>query len=336
MDINRKLFFATLAALILYVAFTLPVLLKSSSFGSENYVSINGKKYTEKDLKSSGNGSFKSVRKDYINKLSQVFDSFAEEEILKMEAAKEKLSVEEFVKSKTGQSQPSEQEIGTIYEMYKDRLGGKSIDEVRGDIVNFLNAQKEDQFKNSLREKYKVEVSTEKPERQEVATKDNPSLGPENAKVTIIEFSDFECPFCKRSQDTTRALREKYKDKIRWVFRDYPLPFHQNAMFAHIAANCSAKQGKYWDYFNILFDNSGNLPRENVISLAKQSGLDMGAFNECVEDKDGKIAQEIQMDIQDGQKVGVNGTPAFFINGIMVEGAQPIQNFERIIDKELQ
>ena len=105
-------------------------------------------------------------------------------------------------------------------------------------------------------------------------------------------------------------------------------------MFAHIAANCAIEQGKYWEYFNLLFDNAENLAKENVILLAAKAGLEKEKFDKCIANPD-KISQEIQTDLADGQAVGVNGTPAFFINGIFVEGAQPIGAFQKIIDEEL-
>jgi len=174
----------------------------------------------------------------------------------------------------------------------------------------------------------------EKPDKINILPKNNPSIGSKDAKVTIIEFSDFECPYCQRSQSVNKQLREKYKDRIRWVFRDFPLNFHQNAMFAHIAANCAEKQGKYWEMFDNLFQNTGSLEKSKVLKIAEQLNLDMSKFQECTTDK--SISDEIRNDISEGQEVGVSGTPAFFINGIMVEGAQPISAFENIIDQELK
>jgi protein-disulfide isomerase len=333
MDINRKLFFGTLATLVLYVAFTLPMILEKGK-DITNYVSINGKKYTEEDLQKKSFPSYKAIRKDYNAKLNQVFESFAREEVLKMEASSHNQTVEQFVKASL--TTPQETEIVAVYQMYKDKLGGKSLEQARPSIVEFLTSQKREEFISKVMDKYSISVVTEKPERQTVQEKSNPFLGPKDAKVTIIEFSDFECPFCQKSQDVNKILREKYKGKIKWVFRDYPLPFHGNAMFAHIAANCANKQGKYWEYFEELFQNTGNLSREKVLSLAAKVGLNSSEFNKCAEDASGEVVSEIQSDINDGKEVGVNGTPAFFINGIMLEGAQPLQNFEKIIEEELK
>lgn len=132
-----------------------------------------------------------------------------------------------------------------------------------------------------------------------------------------------------------QKLREKYKGQIRWVFRDFPLPFHQDAMYAHMAANCSVSEGKYWDVFNLFFENSGNLGKANVDALVVKAGVSKDKYQSCMKDAS-NLKAEIDADIQDGQKVGVSGTPAFFINGIFVSGALPFENFDEIIQKELK
>lgn len=333
MNLSAKVLIGTIVTFIAYIAFTFPAVLKH--YQPANYLVINGAKYTEDDLKKSENPNYKAARKQHTENLRQAFNSFADEEIINLEAKAQGTTPEELLSKGVGY-QPSEEEVYNIYEMYKDRLGGKTLEESRPLIVEFLTSQKKAEFRGKIREKYSVSIITEKPERQKVEIKNNPTLGPDNAKVTVIEFSDFECPYCQKSQEVTNALREKYKDKIRWVFRDYPLPFHQNAMFAHIAANCAKEQGKYWEFFNALFQNTGNLSKENVLALATPAGLDKTKIAECAKDKDGNLEKEIMADISDGQKVGVNGTPAFFINGILLEGAQPYSAFEAIIEQELQ
>jgi protein-disulfide isomerase len=333
MEKTKLTIYGLIAFIILYVALTIKPLL--AFFGNESYVLINGKKYSESNLKDFP--SYKKIKKDYSQSLSQVFEQFGNEEIVKLEASSRNLTPEEMMR-KESDYQPSEAEILGVFTQFQSQLEGKKLDEVRPRIIQYLQSQRAGMFQASLREKYKIQVFVDSPtqERVKVAEKGNPSLGNNNSKITIIEFSDFECPFCQRSQEVNRILRDKYKDKIRWVFRDYPLPFHQNAMFAHVAANCANKQGKYWELFNPLFENTGKLSKQFVFELANKSNLDMKEFASCTEDKEGKIAEEIQTDIKDGQELGVNGTPAFFINGIFVEGAQPIQAFESIIEKELK
>ena len=334
MENGKKGLLALSAFTILYVAFSIPAII--SYFKSKNYIEINGKKFTESDLEKEKPAIFVKLRKEYVDGMRRAFEQFANDKILEMEAKDKNIKPNEVISKGIGGYSPSQIEIQAIYEQYKDQFAGAKIETVQDRIVGYLKNLKEQEYYGELSKKYRVDffMETVKQVKQNVAEKGNPSLGPENAKVTIIEFSDFECPYCKKSQDTTRQLREQYKDKMRWVFRDYPLPFHRNAMFAHIAANCAIEQNKYWDYFNLLFDNAENLAKDNVILLAAKAGLDKDKFNACLANTD-KISAEIEADLADGQAVGVNGTPAFFINGIMVEGAQPITAFQKIIDEEL-
>jgi len=334
MDNGKKGLLALSAFTIFYVAFSIPALI--NQFKSKSYIEINGKKFSESDLEKEKPAVFAKLKKAYVEGLKQGFEQFANDKILELEAKEKNIKPNEVVSKGVGSYSPSSTEIQAIYEQYKDQFGGAKLETVQDRIVGYLKNLKEQEYYGELTKKYRVDFYMEevKQVKQNVAEKGNPTLGPENAKVTVIEFSDFECPYCKRSQTTTRQLREQYKDKIRWVFRDYPLPFHRNAMFAHIAANCAIEQGKYWEYFNLLFDNAENLVKENVILLADKAGLDKTKFNACLADS-GKISAEIEMDLADGQAVGVNGTPAFFINGIFVEGAQPIGAFQKIIDEEL-
>ncbi len=334
MDKTKISLLAILALFLVYVGISLPAI--KEYYMPQNYLLINGKKYTEQDLKKLEFPPYTSIRKNYHNELQNVFYSFASQEIINLEAKSQGIPSDQVINNLTKNYNPSEEEIMAVYDSYKSQLQGRKYEEVRQQIVDFLVNQKKNEVRNQLLKKYEIQVHTEKPPRLVVEEKSNPALGPNNAKVTIIEFSDFECPYCQRSQSVNTKLREKYKDQIRWVFRDYPLPFHQNAMFAHIAANCAYKQNKFWEIFKLLFENTGNLTREKVLELSKMVELDQTQFNQCIADKDGSVRNEIESDVQDGQKVGVNGTPAFFINGIFVEGAQGYEVFERIIEEELK
>ena len=160
-----------------------------------------------------------------------------------------------------------------------------------------------------------------------------PSKGPANAPVTIIEFSDYECPFCKRAEPTVEQVVAAYPDKVRLVYRHYPLPFHKSARPAAEAAACANAQGKFWEYHAKLFQNQNQLGADKLAAYADEVGLDKAKFSDCLAKKPYTAA--IDKDLADGQKVGVNGTPAFFINGRMLSGAQPFDKFKEIIDDEL-
>ena len=149
----------------------------------------------------------------------------------------------------------------------------------------------------------------------------------------MIEFADFECGYCSKIGETTKALLAKYPGKIRLVYRDFPLNFHPNATTAAVAARCSGAQGKFWEMHDLLFDNQQNLNPDQYMKFAKDLALDIDAFKKCSDDP--SQTQAVQNDLQEGSKVGISGTPAFFINGIALSGAQPLERFIEIIEKEL-
>ena len=170
----------------------------------------------------------------------------------------------------------------------------------------------------------------------EVDIKGAPALGPDNAQVTIIEFSDFQCPFCKRANDTIRELisQPKYKDKIKVVFMQYPLPFHSNASIAAQASLFAHEHGKFWEMHDILFAHQSELDRESLLQYAAEIGLDVGELDAAFER--GKYESEIDAYKKEAAKANVSGTPSFLINGESVVGAQPLEKFEEVVDRALE
>ena len=162
-----------------------------------------------------------------------------------------------------------------------------------------------------------------------------PPLGSPDAKVKIVEFSDFQCPFCKEWNDTTfDPLRKQYGDKIVIYYRHYPLTaIHPEAMNGAVAAECANAQGKFWDMHDALFRTQSAISVSNSESLAGSLGLDTAKFNDCMT-KDPYQAN-IDADVKDGDTYGVTGTPTFFINGVRLVGAQPLAAFTTVIDQEL-
>lgn len=181
-----------------------------------------------------------------------------------------------------------------------------------------------------------TQPSAQPSEPVEVSMDDDPVKGDPDAPITIIEFSDFECPFCGRFY--TGALPqiiENYIDtgKAKLVYRDYPLSFHPNANKAAEAAECADEQGKFWEMHDKIFENQGSLSTANFKAWAADLGLDTDAFNSCLDN--GDMADEVAKDLSDGQAAGVSGTPTFFVNGVKLVGAQPYANFKQVIDAEL-
>lgn len=162
-------------------------------------------------------------------------------------------------------------------------------------------------------------------------------LGDPNAKVTIIEYGDFECPFCKRFFDETEPLLIKNyieTGKAKMIYRDFPLPGHQHAMPSALAANCAKEQGKFWPFHNEIFKNQESLATLDYINLAEKLGLSTSNFKTCLENK--KYLDQIQKEYNEAQSIGVNGTPTFFINGKQIVGAQPYNVFKQAIEQELK
>ena len=183
-----------------------------------------------------------------------------------------------------------------------------------------------------MRAKTAIRVTLDPP-RQVIAKADRPSKGPATATVEIVEFSDFQCPFCLNAFPTVNQVLSTYGDRIRFVYRHYPLPNHPAARPAAEAAQCAYEQGKFWEYHDRLFGNQALLADADLKQHAAVLGLDAAQFNACYDSQ--KYKADVDTDIRAGDEAGVSGTPAFFINGRMLSGAQPFEAFKRIIDEEL-
>jgi protein-disulfide isomerase len=231
----------------------------------------------------------------------------------------------------------TDSDILAFYQANQSRVQGATLDQVRQPIKNYLTQQRmqnaRDEFVTTLRAKTPVRVSLEPP-RLTIATADSPSRGPSSAPVEIVEFSDFQCPFCLRAHPTVDQVLKAYSDRVRFVYRHYPLPGHPNARPAAEAAECAAEQGKFWPYHDKLFATQSRLSDADLKQDAAELGMDASKFNACVDSH--KYAAKVDADLRAGQDAGVDGTPAFFINGRLVSGAQPYDVFKKVIDEELQ
>jgi len=178
-------------------------------------------------------------------------------------------------------------------------------------------------------------AATQQVKRYPVTVDDDPARGPQDAPITLIEFSDFQCPFCERWFDEVyKPLLEAYPDKIRMVYRDLPLTsIHPQSQPAAEAAGCANEQGAFWPYHDKLFGMQSELGPDTYQKYASELGLDMAKFQKCVEER--RYQQEVEADMKYALNLGVNSTPTFFINGIPVVGAQPLEVFKYVIDKEL-
>lgn len=168
---------------------------------------------------------------------------------------------------------------------------------------------------------------------RKVNTTGAPSKGPTNAPVIIAEFSDFQCPFCSRVGPTLKKVEEVYGDKVRIVWKHNPLDFHKDAPLAHMAALAAHKQGQFWEYHDKLFANQKALKQENLQTYAQELGLDMEKFQKDLLDLENK--KVIDADKAEAQSLQATGTPSFFINGRLLRGAKPFEEFAKVINAEL-
>lgn len=269
------------------------------------------------------------------------------ERLLEREAKKDNLTKEQLLERIDSAATPATDADAQMF--YKAQLQtgrmkdqtGKTLafDEVKDRIRQGLTEQKKgaerQKFFAKLMEGTELKVNLPQPEPplvEGVSIDDDPVKGPDTAKVTVIEFSDFQCPACKSAHFQLTNLLDKYGDKIRFVYRDFPLMGkHPDALPAAVAAHCAGAQGKYWEMNDQLF-RSKTLKEDDFKNLAKGLALDSSKFEACL--KEPERAAEVMKDLEDGKKYGVNSTPTFFVNGYLVVGAD-MQELSRLIDREL-
>ena len=269
----------------------------------------------------------------------QRLDTMIVERLIAKEAAKRKLSdaalLDAEVTSKVGLV--TEQEIDAFYKannLAKDDDVARR-DQVRSRLQSQKLALQREAFVKALRSQAKVAVHLTPPPVQRIQLNvDNaPFFGGKSAPVTIVEFSDFHCPFCQRAEDTIAQIRARYGDQVRFVWRDFPIDnLHPQARPAHEAARCASDQGKFWPFHKLLYAGPPK-PPDQLPAVAQEAGLDMASFKACV--ASGKHKAAVQTDIEEGKRLDVTGTPTFFINGRALVGAQPLDAFARVIDDEL-
>ncbi|MCC6989395.1 MAG: thioredoxin domain-containing protein [Acidobacteria bacterium] len=229
-------------------------------------------------------------------------------------------------------------DIQKVFEENRDRVGLSTIADLKDSITKFIAGNRDAQDLAIMVSELKaagpaVSIALDPPRYEVAIAAHDPSRGPANAPVTIIEFSEYQCPFCARVTPTLKAIEQKYAGKVRFVFKDFPLQNHQQAPKAAEAAHCAGDQGKYWELHDRLFANQQLLQVPELKKHAAAVGLDQAAFDQCLDS--GKHTENVQADIEQGSQMGVGSTPTLYINGRLVTGAQPLALFESIIDEEL-
>ena len=300
---------------------------------------IGDKTITLVDLDAQAAGALVRVRQEEYEARKQALDGMINDEIMAKEASAKGKSKDDLIKAEVTDkvTDPAQTEVDAFYEQNKARFGAQTKEQLAPQISAMLKNQKmmeaQRAYLKTLRDKYAVKTMLEPP-RLQVDVDDDPMKGPAKAPVTIVEFSDYQCPYCGRAEATVLEVLKKYGDKVRLVYRDYPLSFHQNANIAAQASECAKDQGKFWEMHDAMFANQSKLTQPDLLETAGSLKMDKDKFKTCLDA--GKYKNEVQKDFDDGQKYGVTGTPTFFINGIPMVGARDVNSFAEIIDAELE
>ena len=266
-------------------------------------------------------------------------DTIVLERLIDTEVKKTGKTAEQLLTAEIGGSpDPSDVEISTWYKENQSRLGGRSLDQTRKQIADFLKKQRVQQAEAKLEQRLRAEVKVAmsfEPYRLTFSNAGAPTLGPATAPVTLVEFSDFQCPYCRAAAPTLKQVANKYGDKVHIVYRQYPIAsLHPFALKAAEASLCANEQGKFWPLHDRMFDDQTKLGVSDLKQQARELGMDGKKFDACLDA--GKYVEQVQNDMKEGQRSGVTGTPAIFLNGRVVEGGSvPFSVLQALIDKEL-
>jgi protein-disulfide isomerase len=300
---------------------------------------VNGEQITSAQIEDSLKPLIFGVQERIYQLRKTEVDLRINDALLEQEAQKRKVTTKALLDAEidTKVRPITDAEAQTFYEQNKERVGGEFA-QIKPQIVQYLQeAQKRDlqaAFAGQLRKAAALQVNLRAPESPvlQISTDDQPVKGNPTAPVTIVEFTDFQCPSCAAAQPTLERLVAEYGDRVRLVVRDFPLDQHEFAVKAAEAAEAARAQGKYWEYASLLFTNQKALSVDKLKEYATQVGLDRQKFDAALDS--GQMADKVQRDLMDGIRLGVNSTPSFFING-RVANERTYEGLKAAIEKAL-
>lgn len=307
---------------------------------SEVLAEVNGRVITQEQVDDLLGQQLYSLQEKLYNLRKNTLNSLITKILLEDEARAKGITVEELKKRLTPDSVEVQQsEIDQVYVQYAVRLASLSEDEGKQKIkVELESRRKFEKYQASvaaIRTRAKVNLLLKEPIPPMVRVSDDgPSKGPKTAPITLIEFSDFQCAFCKQATSTLKQVLQSYENKVKIVFKHFPLPNHPQAFKAAQASFCAGEQGKFWEYHDLLFDRSEDLSVQALDKYAEELGLKADQFKTCLDSDTSRTA--ITKDIQEGKEAGVSATPTFVINGRLILGAKDVESFKTIINQELK
>ena len=352
MDMLRKLtgFPGVVALCTAALAILLPLQAQDKEpAGSKVLATVNGKPITEEELTKAAASELETLETqklqyeaNYARERHQVLENslgrLIEERLLNAEAARLGVSQKELLATEVDSKvkPPTQAEVEAFYEANKARIS-QPRDQVLPQISQYLQREAyqkaRSEFIQRLNDRYGTK-SNLKAYRLQIDTAGYPARGPDGAPVTIVEFSDFQCTYCKAVESTLRDVLKNYPTQVRLVYRQYPIrAIHPDAFKAAEASLCAGAQGRFWEMHDLLFSEPGGLKEDALKARAAKLQLDAAAFGSCLQS--GKFADRVRQDVREGSLAGVSGTPALFINGRPLTGAQPYAEIAKVIDEEL-
>lgn len=307
--------------------------------GSPVVASVNGDPITEAEVNLRAADRLVQIRQEEYEARNDAISDIVAERLLEREARGRRLTVQALlqreVEAKAAPVSPTD--ATALYEQNKARFVGQSREKAIAGIEKALRQRSSTErlaaYRKELRAAAAVTVSLQPPRLDLALPASSPARGPTKAPVTLIEFADYQCPFCRQAEDTVAAVLKEYEGKVRFVHGDFPLSIHDRADVAARASRCAGEQGKFWDYRHSLLVTPGDFSDQDLANRASGMGLDGKAFGACVQSERHDAA--IQASQDEGIKAGVNATPTFFFNGRKLAGAPAIEEFRRILDEEL-
>jgi predicted DsbA family dithiol-disulfide isomerase len=281
----------------------------------------------------------KTAARDRLEVMWKALNAIIEDKLIAIEAARDQVAKEQLIDIEINSNvpTPSPEEVEAFYQANKTQIPlphDQAIPQVRQYMIDQGRKSFRDSLIYRLRKEWGVTTSLD-PLRTEVATAGFPSRGQANAPVTILEFADFECPHCGGLYPTLKLVERNYPDKVRFVYRNYPLTnIHPHAAKAAEASLCANEQRKFWEYHDSLFMDQAHLAIEDLKQRAVALKLDTAAFNTCLDS--GRQAEAVKKDMAEGSKAGVSSTPSMFINGRRLSGNLPYADIREVIEDELQ
>ena len=300
---------------------------------------VGGTTITRAEVDKRAEKALAAIRQEEYDARREALDAMVSEKLLEKEAAARGITKEALLKAEVDDkvSPPAKADVDLTFAQYQSRLQGRTREQAGPEIEQFLRdkglAARREAFETELRKKTPVRISLQ-PLRWDVRIPPNaPAVGPDKAAVTIVEYLDYQCPYCRKAQGTVEDLLKQYGDRVRFVHRDFPIEGHPGAFAAARGARCAGDQGRFWDFHKGLFATPSGFDEKDLRSRAQALGLNAEVFGLCL--ASGRHDADIRASAESGTDLGVVSTPTFFINGRRVLGARPLLQYTQVIDEEL-